>query len=108
MLSGVLPSVGERLPTYWLRNAHVSCQSEQAAVMKVTSYNLLLLFKNQRMCIKYFPELNLFNFTSEESPAEVVARVANHSYRYFMSGRGDGFIVTLKAKKMVSRKGGGF
>lgn len=73
----------------------IAVQSEQVAVLKVAGYNLLLQYVNRDLCSRFYPELSLFNLSSEESPAEVVARVAEQKYRYFLTGRADGFIVTL-------------
>ncbi|KAF9446359.1 hypothetical protein P691DRAFT_783793 [Macrolepiota fuliginosa MF-IS2] len=70
-------------------------QSEQVAVMKVAAYNLLLQYANPQLCSRFYPELNLFNLTARESPAEVRAHVSDQTYRYLMTGRADGFIVTL-------------
>ncbi len=66
--------------------------------MKVAGYNLFLQYLNPGLCSKFYPELPLFSLTSKESPAEVVARIGMQPYRYLLTGRADGFIVTLTSK----------
>lgn len=75
--------------------------------MKVAGYNLLLQFANPDLCAKYYPEFQLFNLSSEDSPAEVVAWVEEQRYCYLMSGRADGFIVTLMTAEQSQNSNSG-
>jgi hypothetical protein len=71
-------------------------------VIKVAAYKVLVHLQNDNLCTKYFPEFSLFTIDQKESAAEVVARVNMNDYRYFLTGRADGFIVSLTVEKEMS------